>query len=128
MAFRDDSYGICERLEFVSCLKAYYVSLNRLKWNEVQVSDMQFMQQELAFVTNEVSKELNGEVGDKHDKHNARNRKDWDSYLNHLLYLHDQFLNPSNQPQSYIVLQHSSLEQPPMPGFAGPAEVPAGPM
>lgn len=54
MAFRDDSYGICERLEFVSCLKAYYVSLNRLKWNEVQVSDMQFMQQELAFVTNEV--------------------------------------------------------------------------
>lgn len=80
------------------------------------------------WVLEQVSKELNGEVGDKHDKHNARNRKDWDSYLNHLLYLHDQFLNPSNQPQSYIVLQHSSLEQPPMPGFAGPAEVPAGPM
>ncbi|KAL3153529.1 hypothetical protein ABBQ38_011860 [Trebouxia sp. C0009 RCD-2024] len=54
MAFRDDSHGICEHLEFISCLKAYYVGLHRLKWNDVQVQEMVFMQQELAFVTNEV--------------------------------------------------------------------------
>ena len=54
MAFRDDCCGICERLEFISCLKAYYVGLNRLNWNDVQVHDMESIQQELAFVTNEV--------------------------------------------------------------------------
>ena len=54
LAFRDDQYGVCEKTEFISCLKSYYVDINRLKWNDVDIQDMKFTVAELAFATNEV--------------------------------------------------------------------------
>ncbi|KAL3155447.1 hypothetical protein ABBQ38_011003 [Trebouxia sp. C0009 RCD-2024] len=53
----------------------------------------------------------------KHDVHTAKNRTDGNSYLNHLMNLHSQFHDPTNQPLSYMVMQHDSLDQPDMPDF-----------
>ena len=75
-------------------------------------------------VIEQVSKELKGQVGDKHDWHNAKHRKDRESCLDHLMDLHDKFYDPTNQLQSYTVVQHGSLT---CWTFVGPTEVPVGP-
>ncbi|KAL3153045.1 hypothetical protein ABBQ38_012069 [Trebouxia sp. C0009 RCD-2024] len=79
-------------LNSLAVFKLLFVGLNRLKWNDDQVQEMVVTLPELAFMTNKISKELNGEVGDKHDVHTAKNRKDGDS--NHLMNLHSQFHDP----------------------------------
>ena len=67
----------------------------------------------------QIKKELTSDVGNKHEGHNAKNRKDKESYMNNPLDIHQLFLDPTCQPCSFGVLQHETLEQPETPGFEG---------
>lgn len=55
LQFRDDSSPVCGSMEFVSCLKASYVDIDKPKYSEVAVHNMQVTEDKVAFVRNEVT-------------------------------------------------------------------------
>ena len=62
---------------------------------------------------------MTSNAGNKHEGHNAKNRRDKESYTTNLLHIHQLFLDPTCQPRSFGVLQHETLGQPETPDFEG---------
>ena len=85
----------------------------------VVVSQMMHALRLSCCVDAQIQKELTSDVGNKHESHNAKNRKDKESYTNNLLDIHQLVLDPACQPRSFGLLQHETLEQPETPDFEG---------